>query len=407
MPNITLDRRFFRVALIAVCTVVSGYQTSYSQTPAPEQGPAYLTFLEERSMLFQADLVDELISGKGVQWRNDFGRPEPDHSKSRLGLAALLSRLRDHEAGRSRSSARGPTRSSGPPNGDVGISLLHTNPTQRAGGIKDREFTPTIDGWFDRIGTGHRAGARDRGGVQPDGRERRSGRSASSPATSCRCTPASGPTSGSPSAGTRTTPACTTWSRSTEEDWGLLPQVDDPWGTALVPREAAVQLKREGIHPRPHQFRRRRPRRPTTWSGWSATPEVVGVDGQGRADGSTCTSSSQRSRRSTGWTRRYAARRVQFGDAARNILGRGVPVLRLDADTFLGLEPQPDSDDASHLSHAAGERQHDRHRVLDPQARRLHVPGVCRATRATQGVRSERPGPVVRLLHARRDPRTR
>jgi trehalose synthase len=35
--------------------------------------------------------------------------------------------------------------------GDLGIELLHTNPTQRAGGIKGREFTPTIDGWFDRI----------------------------------------------------------------------------------------------------------------------------------------------------------------------------------------------------------------------------------------------------------------
>ncbi len=35
---------------------------------------------------------------------------------------------------------------------DVGVKLLRTNPVQRAGGIEEREFTPTVDGFFDRIG---------------------------------------------------------------------------------------------------------------------------------------------------------------------------------------------------------------------------------------------------------------
>ena len=34
---------------------------------------------------------------------------------------------------------------------DIGIDLLHTDPVERGGGIKGREFTPSIDGLFDRI----------------------------------------------------------------------------------------------------------------------------------------------------------------------------------------------------------------------------------------------------------------
>src|SRR5439155_18389549 len=34
---------------------------------------------------------------------------------------------------------------------DLGIDLLHTGPVNRAGGVEGRRYTPTIDGWFDRI----------------------------------------------------------------------------------------------------------------------------------------------------------------------------------------------------------------------------------------------------------------
>ena len=34
---------------------------------------------------------------------------------------------------------------------DIGISAMHTGPLKRAGGIRGRAYTPTIDGHFDRI----------------------------------------------------------------------------------------------------------------------------------------------------------------------------------------------------------------------------------------------------------------
>src|SRR4051794_5861563 len=39
--------------------------------------PAYIRWLEERSMLFQARAQARLISGQGVQWRHTYGSPKP------------------------------------------------------------------------------------------------------------------------------------------------------------------------------------------------------------------------------------------------------------------------------------------------------------------------------------------
>jgi len=34
---------------------------------------------------------------------------------------------------------------------EIGIRAMHTGPVRRAGGIQGRHYTPTVDGWFDRI----------------------------------------------------------------------------------------------------------------------------------------------------------------------------------------------------------------------------------------------------------------
>src|SRR5262249_61759626 len=35
---------------------------------------------------------------------------------------------------------------------EIGIEGIHTGPMKRAGGITGREYTPSVDGFFDRIG---------------------------------------------------------------------------------------------------------------------------------------------------------------------------------------------------------------------------------------------------------------
>lgn len=292
-------------------------------------------------MLYQANQQDEAISGNGVQWREDFGAPEPEELVNMAShwLLYYPGSVITPEDGSVIGTWADPEFWAA--NGQIGISLLHTNPTQRAGGIRDREFTPTIDGWFDRIGLDTDpqlgteeefsqmvANAEEQGaiiagdlvplhsGLGPDFRlaERAYGDYA----------------------------GLYDMVEIEEKDWGLLPQIDDPYGTDHVSRESAAQLKELGYIPGIINSADADPEA-NTWSGWSATPEVEGVDGVTRRW--VYLHVFKPAQPAYNWLDpSYAARRVQYGDAARNILDRGVKVLRLDANTFLGLEPDPDSE---------------------------------------------------------------
>jgi trehalose synthase len=102
-------------------------------------------------MLHHADRLAEAISGNSSQWANAYGRPRPrDFVKAgsvwftsyprsvvtaphetvlqTLGDATLLSTLRL-----------------------VGIEAIHMGPVKRAGGVSGRTYTPSVDGFFDRI----------------------------------------------------------------------------------------------------------------------------------------------------------------------------------------------------------------------------------------------------------------
>src|SRR5436853_5073578 len=63
--------------------------------------------------------------------------------------------------------------------------------------------------------------------------------------------------------------------------WTLLPNVSDPWGSELLAVDAATQLKNMGYIPGSIHSADANPDA-ATWSGWSATPQVVGVDGKTR-----------------------------------------------------------------------------------------------------------------------------
>lgn len=63
-----------------------------------------------------------------------------------------------------------------------------------------------------------------------------------------------------------------------QQDWGLLPTVNDPSATDLVTKDAAVQLKQKGYIPGLINSADANPDA-QNWSGWSATPPLVGPDG--------------------------------------------------------------------------------------------------------------------------------
>jgi trehalose synthase len=120
--------------------------------PQSAEGPAYLRWLEERSMLHQAQIVAQRYSGSSAQWQHPYGIPQPRAATSRASVwftaypastiaaapgASVLTTLADERLWRAFQA--------------IGIQGIHTSPMKRSGGVQDLAYTPSIDGNFDRI----------------------------------------------------------------------------------------------------------------------------------------------------------------------------------------------------------------------------------------------------------------
>jgi trehalose synthase len=219
------------------------------------------------------------------------------------------------------------------------MPTLHTNPVERAGGIEGEKYTPTIDGFFDRISfeIDPQLGTEDeyrqlvkvsaeRGAMIADdlvplhtglGADFRLAERAYNEY-----------------------PGLYSMVEIDRQDWGLLPPVQNPWGTALVPRDAALQLAEKGYIPGVIDSADAASGA-NEWSGWSATPEVVGVDGETRRW--VYLHVFKPAQPTFNWLDpSYASRRALFGNTIRTIYDLGAKVVRLDAVPFLGIEPGPD-----------------------------------------------------------------
>jgi len=223
---------------------------------------------------------------------------------------------------------------------DIGIELLHTNPVKRAGGIEGETYTPTIDGWFDRISLeiDPQLGTDDefRQMVRVAGE-----RGAIIAEDLLPLHTGLGADFRLAERVYKDYPGLYTMVEIGQQDWALLPPVDNSWATALVPRDAAIQLREKGYIPGLINSADAASGA-NDWSGWSATPEVVGVDGLTRRW--VYLHVFKPAQPTLNWLDpSYASRRVLFGDTARNILDLGAQVVRLDAVPFLGIEPGPNN----------------------------------------------------------------
>jgi trehalose synthase len=142
-----LRHPFPTLAVIAVvCIAIAGRRTSFAQ-----DSPEYIQFLEQQSMLYQADQEAEVISGRGVQWRSHYETPEPSQLVNKASTwllsypASVITKPNTSVIATWADSATWDALQS------IGIELQHTDPIERAGGIAGTSYTPTIDGWFDRI----------------------------------------------------------------------------------------------------------------------------------------------------------------------------------------------------------------------------------------------------------------
>src|SRR5262245_18211434 len=121
-----------------------------AEAPGTVSGDAYIRWLVERSMLHQAELAARRYSGQGQLWQHPYASPQP-RAASALASVWFTAYPPSHITPPGESVLRG----LGDPElwkvfREIGIQGLHTGPMKRSGAIRGREYTPTVDGNFDR-----------------------------------------------------------------------------------------------------------------------------------------------------------------------------------------------------------------------------------------------------------------
>ena len=340
----TAQRRV--AALVCVLALAMGSRTAVlrAETGTVEARPkaavdrAYVDWLEERSMLRQAARLAVEYSGHAAQWRHPYGQPQP---RAASALASVW--FTAYPA----STITAPGRSVLATLGDtrlwrafraVGIQGMHTGPMKRAGGVSGREFTPTVDGSFDRIGfeidpafgseteykalaaTAREHGAIVIGDVIPG----HTGK---------------GPDFRLAELAYRDYPGLYHMVDVKPADWPLLPAVPPGRDSANLKAEAVDALRAKGyiVGRLPRSFFHQPGVKDTDWS---ATAVVHGVDGIERRW--VYLHYFKEGQPTLNWLDpSFAAPRLVLGDALHEIGTLGDGMLRLDANGFLGIEIDP------------------------------------------------------------------
>jgi trehalose synthase len=300
---------------------------------------AYIQWLVEHSMLHEGDLAARRVSGTGEQWQHPYAQPEP---RAASALASVWF------------TAYPPAQITGPGESvlqslgdadlwrvfrDIGIGGMHTGPMKRAGGLRGREYTPTVDGNFDRIsseidpafGTEAqfkamvRRAADNRGVIIGDIIPGHSGKGADFRLAERRY---------------GDYPGLYHMVEVSPEDWGLLPAVPAGRDSVNLKPAAVDALKTRGyiVGQLPRTIFYEPGVKETDWS---ATDAVVGADGQRRRW--VYLHYFKEGQPTFNWLDpTFAAPRLVAGDAINSLATLGERMLRLDANGFLGIEAAPD-----------------------------------------------------------------
>lgn len=315
--------------------------TETTQPPLGETSAEYIAWLEPRSMLYQAQHLSDRVSGRSLQWRHSYAHPKPEGfvraasvwftsypnsivtaaDKSvlqTLGSDELLAML--HE---------------------IGIEGIHMGPMKRSGGVSGRTYTPSIDGFFDRIeltidplfgtndeyaeltGTARRLGIAVIGDLVP-------------------AHTGKGPDFRLAERAYQNYEGLYTMIEIPEEDWGLLGSVPEGEDSVNLTLETVQLLEDKEYIPGPLELIVfHDPGVKDT--NWSATDVVRGVDGRQRRW--VYLHVFKAGQPSLNWLDpTFAAQRVILGDVVQSLHVFGATGLRLDANPLMGVEGRPGLD---------------------------------------------------------------
>lgn len=336
------------VLVTLLCWQITTAQAQPATDARPKADRAYVNWLEEHSMLFQAQEQAALISGRGVQWLHAYGEPQPREAVQRASVWLL-----DYPGSVITKPGKSVIGTWGDPElwqalERIGIDLLHTGPVKQAGGVRERRFTPSIDGWFDPIsleldpelGT-------DREYQQMVKTADEHGGSIAGDLVPLHT--GLGADFWLAARAYKDYPGMYTMVQIDRDDWHLLPEVEGLWATALIPKQQAEKLHRQGYLP---GLINSNDASPTArdWSGWSATGEIPGIDGKTRRW--AFLHYFKKEQPTLNWLDpSFAAQRAISGDVVKTMHSLGACVMRLDAVPFLGIEPQPDESLTQHFKH--------------------------------------------------------
>jgi trehalose synthase len=341
--------KFLFICLITLVFTISGCSKPTHGTTA-EQSPAiksstYIHWLEKQSMLYNADKVSESISGHGIQWTHPYAKPQTKEIVTKASVWVLgypgsmitrpnesvLHLWGDDELWRDLS--------------EIGVELLHTGPVKRAGGIKNYTYTPTIDGWFDRIsydidpdlGTEQeykemvKTAARYNAIIAGDLVPLHTGKGADYLLAIRNY---------------KGYPGIYTMVEIRKEDWSLLPEVNDIWASVPVSKEVMAALKEKGYVPG-YINSNDAVANVSILSGWDATGLIECADGKTRRW--VYLHYFKPGQPALNWLDpTFNGPKIIAGDTVKTINDLGAKVVRLDAVPFLGIEPVKGSPMAWH-----------------------------------------------------------
>jgi trehalose synthase len=302
---------------------------------APDQDD--VVWLVEQSMLNSARALARRYAGQGRLWQRPYGETQPRAAAALASAwftaypAAIITREGESVLQTLGNEALWRSLSA------IGVQGVHMGPMKQAGGLRGREYTPTIDGNFDRVsfaidpafGTEAqfvamgRAAAAHGAVVIDDIIPAHTGKGADFRLATL---------------GYGDYPGLYHMVDIRPEDWPLLPPV--PAGREAVNLSPAVVDRLKGLGYIVGQLTRVIFYEPgVKETDWSATDVVVGADGVARRW--VYLHYFKEGQPSLNWLDpSFAAQQMIVGDALHSIDTLGARVVRLDANGFLGIEPR-------------------------------------------------------------------
>jgi trehalose synthase len=298
----------------------------------------HISWLLDHAMLEAVRPIAARYSGQGNQWRYPYAEARPRAASATASVwftaypGAIITRDGQSVLATLGDPALWRTFA------DIGIQAIHTGPMKQAGGLSGYDFTPTVDGHFDRIGIAidpqfgtaeeyaamSKAAAAAGAVVIDDVIPAHLGKGADFRLAERAC---------------GDYPGLFHMVEIASEDWELLPAVPAGADSANLSPAAVAELEAKGYIV--GELQRIIFYEPgVKESNWSATDVVEGVDGVARRW--VYLHYFKQGQPSLNWLDpSFAAPRLVIGDALHSLGVLGATMVRLDANGFLGVERRP------------------------------------------------------------------